>query len=239
VAGRAGGPERARSGSPMSETATSFELPRRAIEEVCGAMSDGQAELLGTYGRAVIDGSRRANLVSRRDLERLGEHFIDSAALLAAVVPLGASLADLGSGGGFPGVVAAILRPEVEVTLVEARQRKAVFLKRVVRSLELTSVSVLHARLEALAGEVSFELATARALGNVEKVLEPALGVIAEGGRLVLFKGPRWRDERDRAVAIGRRCGGELVRETDVELPGLDRTTTFAEFHVERSISSG
>ena len=91
----------------MTTGSSGFEVPRQAIEQLCGRMSEGQAELLRAYGNAVIEGSRRANLVSKGDLERLGDHFIDSAALLSAVEPLGGSLADLGSGGGFPGVVAA------------------------------------------------------------------------------------------------------------------------------------
>jgi len=143
-----------------------FSLPRESIETVGGHLSDDQAELLTTYGRAILRASRDVNLVSRKSLGSLGEHFVDSAALVAFADLGRGSLGDFGSGAGFPGVVVAIMRPQVDVTLVDSRRSKVVFLKDMKRRLGLDNVTVVHGRLEELRGRVEFDVGTARALGS-------------------------------------------------------------------------
>ncbi|MCK4410152.1 MAG: 16S rRNA (guanine(527)-N(7))-methyltransferase RsmG, partial [Candidatus Eisenbacteria sp.] len=189
-----------------------FSLPRDSIETVGGHLSDEQAELLTVYGQAILRGSKDVNLVSRRSLGSLGEHFVDSAALLSFVDPGQGSLGDLGSGAGFPGVVVAIMRPRVSVTLVDSRRSKVVFLKNVRRRLGLDNVTVVHGRLEELRGRVQFDVATARALGSAEAALAPCLRLVAPGGKLVLFKGPLWSDEVERARGIAAQERAEIVR---------------------------
>ena len=212
----------------------SFSLPRRSIETLAGQLSDEQAVLLTAYGQAILKASRDINVVSRHSLGRLGEHFVDSAALLSFAEPGRSSVGDLGSGAGFPGVVAAIMRPQASVTLVESRRSKVVFLKDVRRRLGLENVTVVHGRLEELQGRMQFALATARALGSVEVVLASCLGLVAPGGRLVLFKGPRWSEEMKRGRDVAAQHGAEIGRTETVGLPGLDRATTFVEFHVKQ-----
>lgn len=210
-----------------------FSLPRRSMEIVGGHLSDEQAELLTAYGQAILKASRDMNLVSRRSLGNLGEHFVDSAALLSFADPGKGCLGDLGSGAGFPGVVVAIMRPQTSITLVDSRRSKVVFLKDVKRRLGLGNVAVVHGRLEELRGSVQFEMATARALGSTEAVLAPCLRLVAPGGKLVLFKGPLWADEVEQARGIAAQERAEVVRTESVALPGLDRATTFVEFHVK------
>ena len=94
-----------------------FSLPRAEMEALAGPLSTEQAALLESYGRSIIGASANVNLVSRKSLKSLPEHFIDSAALLAFADPAGGALADLGTGAGLPGLVVAILRREVRVTL--------------------------------------------------------------------------------------------------------------------------
>jgi 16S rRNA (guanine527-N7)-methyltransferase len=212
----------------------SFQLPRESIETLAGPLSDAQAESLTEYGSAIISASRNVNLVSRRSLENLPEHFVDSAALLKFLEPGERGLGDLGSGAGFPGMVVAILRPSVDVTLVDSRRSKVVFLKDVKRRLQLKNVSVSHGRVQDLAGEPELGLATARALGSLEDVLAPCLRLVSGGGRLVLFKGPLWAQEAERGREIAAAEGAEITRTEAVELPGLGRATTFVEFHVKQ-----
>ena len=210
-----------------------FSLPRQSMEIVGGPLSDEQAELLTTYGQAILRASRDVNLVSRRTLGNLGEHFVDSAALLSFADPGQGCLGDLGSGGGFPGVVVAIMRPQASVTLVDSRRSKVVFLKDMKRRLGLGNVVVVHGRLEELGGSMQFEMATARALGSTETVLAHCLRLVAPGGRLVLFKGPLWADDAEQAYGIAAEERAEIVRTETVALPGLGRATTFVEFHVK------
>lgn len=212
----------------------SFSLPRRSMETVAGDLSDEQAVLLTAYGQAILKASRDINVVSRRSLGNLGEHFVDSAALLSFAEPGQGSVGDLGSGAGFPGVVAAIMRPQASVTLVDSRRSKVVFLKDVKRRLRLENVTVVHGRIEDLQGRMQFGLATARALGSVEAVLASCLGLVAPGGKLVLFKGPRWSLEMEQAREVAGQQGAEIGRTETIALPGLDRATTFVEFHVKQ-----
>lgn len=213
---------------------TQFELPRPALESLAGPMTELQAGLMTAFGRAVIEASGRVNLVSRRSLGRLGEHIVDSAALLSVRDGWRGELGDLGSGGGLPGIVIGILRPALRVALVEGRRNKVVFLRDVVRRLELGNVRVIHGRLESLAGTEQFEVATARALGEIEDVLEVCLRLVRPGGDLVLFKGPGWARERGRAEEIAAARQVRLAESREVGLPGYGRTTTFAVFHVEQ-----
>jgi 16S rRNA (guanine527-N7)-methyltransferase len=169
------------------------------------------------------------NIVSRRSLDALHEHFVDSAALLSFLEVRGDSVADLGSGAGFPGVVLAVLRPEASVTLVESRRRKVVFLKSVARELELTNLDIRHARIEELEGRASFDVAVARALDRGQTMLVSCLRLVAPSGALVLFKGPHWHAEAAEVEALAAGEGFRVARTQDVELPGLGRSTTFVE----------
>jgi 16S rRNA (guanine527-N7)-methyltransferase len=206
-----------------------FSVPVTAIEQLAGPLSSGQRGVLGAYGRAIQEASGRVNLVSRRSLEALHEHFVDSAALLSFRSLSSGSVADLGSGAGLPGIILAVLRPACEVTLVESRRGKVVFLKRVVRELELGNVAIRHARIEDLAGEVHFDTAVARALDRPGDMLEHCLRLVAPSGVLVLYRGPRWAEEEATVAAGAAAHGFEIARTQDVRLPGVGRATTFVE----------
>lgn len=213
-------------------------LPRSAIESVAGVVTDEVWGRLTAYASLVLEDARRLSLISKRAEGELGYHVLDSAALIEALrdasgSDVGAELADLGTGAGLPGVVAAILRPETRVVLVDSRNSRIVFLKRVLRELGLTNVEIEHARLEALAGTRRFELAVSRALGSLKSTLGPSLRLLAPAGRLVLFKGPGWDRESDEAARIAKSLGCAMGWLKKVPLPGLDRQTWFIEFHVE------
>jgi 16S rRNA (guanine527-N7)-methyltransferase len=210
-----------------------FKCPVEAIESLAGSVSAHQCTLLERYAERIASAPKPLLVVSRKSLAHLDEHFVDSAAVLSVVDVDGRSVVDLGSGGGLPGVVLAVLRPAAQVTLVDSRRSKVTFLKGVQRDLELPNLEVVRGRLEDLAGVREFEVGLSRALGSIETTLAPSLRLVAGGGRLVLFKGPRWQQEAEAAVAIAGQEGAELERTADVDLPGLGRTTTFAVFHVK------
>lgn len=211
-----------------------FVCPVSAIEKLAGPVSDRQRALLVSYAERILTAREGLRVVSRRSLERLSEHFVDSAAVLSVIDVADRSVVDLGSGGGLPGVVVAVLRPTARVTLVDSRRGKVAFLKGVLRELELPNVEIVRARLEGLAGTRTFEIGVSRALGTIEDSLAASLRLIGVGGRLVLFKGARWPQEAGTAEAIAEREGAELERTAKVELPGMDRVTTFVVFQVRQ-----
>jgi 16S rRNA (guanine527-N7)-methyltransferase len=168
------------------------------------------AERLALYADLLRAWSPRINLVSRQTLADLEtRHFADSAQLLALVPPDATTLADLGSGGGFPGLVIAILaaeqRPALHVTLVESDQRKAVFLRTVAQRVGVP-VTVLANRIESLP-PLGTRVLSARALAPLTTLLDHAERHLRPGGIALFPKGANWRAEVEEALERWRfRC---------------------------------
>ena len=147
------------------------------------------------------------NLVSRATLAQMWtRHFLDSAQIFA-LCPAGAQTwADLGSGGGFPGLVVAVLAaeaaPDLRVTLVESDARKSAFLATVVRELGLT-VAVKTERIEALL-PLGADVVSARALAPLDDLLGFAARHLVPGGRALFLKGASHRQECTAARAHWR-----------------------------------
>lgn len=138
------------------------------------------------------------NLVSKSSLEDLWDrHIADSAQIFKACPRKAASWVDLGSGGGFPGIVIAILareaHPELHVTLVEADLRKATFLRQAAQSLGL-KVTVHSARIEALLSQ-NADILSARALASLSDLLGYAEAHLRPGGTAIFPKGARYAEE--------------------------------------------
>lgn len=156
------------------------------------------------------------NLVSRKTSpEDLQRHIEDSLKLLDFVdLPAGARLVDIGSGAGFPGLLLAMARPEVEVTLVESDGKKSQFLNMVREELELTRVSVICRRVEEIGQDPlwreSFDFCTSRAVAAMNIMLEYGLPLIKTDGRLLLWKGRNYQDEMDKAQTALLTLGGVL-----------------------------
>lgn len=160
------------------------------------------------------------NLVSKRSLPELWKrHLLDSAQLYGLIPKTARNLADLGSGGGFPGLVLAILaqedRPDLLVTLVEADRRKAVFLSEVVRQLSLRSPVIVE-RIEVLA-PLHADVVTARALAPLATLCGYAYRHLVPGGLALFSKGSQVQDELLEAQAawsfsvslVDSRCGDD------------------------------
>ncbi len=160
------------------------------------------------------------NLLSPRGLAELEERHIPECLALARLLPDGpARLVDVGSGAGLPGLVVALARPDLEVTLVEATRKKAAFLEQTARLL-LAPVTVVPGRLEEL--ELGpFDLATARAVAPLVRLVPTVVPALAEGGRLFAVKGPRWREELD-AAASALVAAGATVEATPDDPRGRD-----------------
>jgi 16S rRNA (guanine527-N7)-methyltransferase len=111
------------------------------------------------------------------------------------VIPQGATVCDIGSGAGLPGLVLAIARPDVVVTLVEPLLRRTTFLEEVVADLGLDSVTVERGRADALHGKAQFDVVTSRALAPLGRLLEWSMPLVDPRGSLVAMKGSSAADE--------------------------------------------
>jgi 16S rRNA (guanine527-N7)-methyltransferase len=207
---------------------------REDLERLAGPVAGADMRRLECYADALVESSGTMNLMSKGAIERLGEHVLDSAALLSFIDLRGKEFADLGSGAGLPGVVVAVLRSETRVTLVDSRRSKVVFLKRAARLLELGNVRVVHERIEHLVGREVFDVAAVRALEKSVVMLPACLDLVRPTGSLVLFKGPGWEGERTRAEELAAGRGFSIARSEVVPLGKAQRTTTLVEFHVKQ-----
>jgi 16S rRNA (guanine527-N7)-methyltransferase len=134
--------------------------------------------------------NRTYNLTAIRDpREMLSKHLLDSLAMHPFV--RGASLADLGTGPGLPGIPLAIAKPELQVSLVESNGKKARFLREAVRVLGLGNARVLESRAEAVAEPSAYQVITARALDRLAGIIAVGGHLLVPGGRLLAMKGLR------------------------------------------------
>ena len=157
--------------------------------------------------------------------EQIVLHLLDSLAPLPWLSDHPARVLDLGSGGGLPGLVLKILRPAWEVSLVESRERKAAFLRHMVRCLGLAGLTVLEERADPVRGSIprkSFQLVTARALGPLDRILPLAVPYLAPGGLLVAYKGPGADDELSKAQPALSGLGLSLLSDHRFTLPFLE-----------------
>ncbi len=165
--------------------------------------------------------NRAYNLTAVRDPgEMVVKHLLDSLAMHRFVDPLlasGGALADLGTGAGLPGIPLAIVKPGLQVTLVESAGKKARFLREAVRTLGLKEVRVVEARIEAVDEPGHYEAITARALATLPLILELGGHLLRADGRLLAMKGAYPADEIAALPA-----GWALQASHRLTVPGLD-----------------
>jgi 16S rRNA (guanine527-N7)-methyltransferase len=169
-------------------------------------LGSGQRRQLATLLAVVGEDSRAPTAIRDRD-RALREHLADSlVALELEVIRAAGTMADMGSGAGFPGAALAVALPASQVSLVEATARKADFLRRLAARADLANVKVVNTRLELWEEGVSgTDAVLARALGPQAVVLEYAAPLLRVGGTLVEWRGRRARDDEaqgQRAAAV-------------------------------------
>jgi 16S rRNA (guanine527-N7)-methyltransferase len=207
------GPSRAEFQSPCdSARAQASEEPQAAV------LSSAQLTLISTYIDILLRWNARINLTAIRDPEEIvTRHFGESlfaarhlfphdprretAALeqsrrgsTAESGPAALTLADVGSGAGFPGLPIKLWVPQIALTLIEFNYKKAAFLREVTRALTLTDVDIRNARAEAIAPN-TFEVVTLRAVERFASVLPVAAALVAPSGRLALLIGASQQDQ--------------------------------------------
>ncbi|MBE3010423.1 16S rRNA (guanine(527)-N(7))-methyltransferase RsmG [Microbispora sp. NEAU-D428] len=148
------------------------------------------AELLA--GPGVVRG-----LLGPREVPRIWDRHLLNCAVVEEAVRPDSTLVDIGSGAGLPGLVLAIVRPDVTVTLLEPLLRRTVFLSECVEALKLDNVEVLRGRAEELARKRVFDVATARAVAPLDRLLSWSMPLLHEGGELLAMKGERAQEELD------------------------------------------
>jgi 16S rRNA (guanine527-N7)-methyltransferase len=153
-------------------------------------LGPAQLDLLRIYQGLLADKGIPLGVVSQGDRDRLWERHLADSLRAVTCIPAHATLADLGSGGGLPGIPIAIARPDTTVTLVEARHRRVAFLELAVEALELPNVHVIASRAED--ARVMVDGCTARALAPAQEAWRLARLLLVEGGFLIYWAGRSW-----------------------------------------------
>lgn len=172
--------------------------PPGAARELFGDRID----LAERYVALLADTGIAHGLLGPRETARLWDRHVLNCAVIHPVFDRGATVVDIGSGAGLPGIVLAICRPDLRVHLVEPLARRTVWLQRTVEELSLENVSVHRGRAESLWGERRFRYATARAVARIGDLARMALPLLETGGSLHALKGGQATDElaTDRAA---------------------------------------
>jgi 16S rRNA (guanine527-N7)-methyltransferase len=163
----------------------------RGLAELALALPAGAREGLLDYMALLLKWNRTYNLTAIRDpLAMVSQHLLDSLAVVAHL-PLapGARLADAGSGAGLPGIPLAIARPHWRITLAEASQKKAAFLRQAAIELNLGNVEVHEGRVEAWRPQPLFDAVIARAFAALQEFLAACRHLLAPGGVLAAMTG--------------------------------------------------
>lgn len=178
-------------------TAPSASL-QEALERRELQLPAGQVEQLDRYCRILWRWNEQLNLTRHTNYDLFVSRDLADSCALTALLADREEVLDVGSGGGVPGVVIAILRPDLDVTLCESMQKKARVLEAIVKEMKLRT-AVHHKRSEQLLEDLRYDSLVARAVGPLWKILtwfEPHWASI---GRLLLIKGPKWVEERAEA----------------------------------------
>jgi 16S rRNA (guanine527-N7)-methyltransferase len=183
------------------------------------------ADRLERFARLVA--SSPHNLVSKRARAELMTRHVPEAVAVARLLPQGTGrLLDVGSGGGFPGMVIAIVRPDLQVHLLDATAKKTEFLRRAAAEVGV-EVTVHTGRAEELVRTDlggSFDLVTARAVAPLARLLPWTIPFLRAGGVLCAVKGERWEEELRAAEPLLGRLGARVLA-TPEDLPAADPGT--------------
>jgi 16S rRNA (guanine527-N7)-methyltransferase len=176
-----------------SRAPLSAETIRSALAEFQVLVSDAQVLQIQQYIDVLLTWNEKVNLTAIRDpLEILNRHFCECMYAAAAVPVKDGRLADVGSGGGFPGLPFKIIRPELQVILIESNVKKATFLAEVIRGLGLADTRVIVSRYEELGEEIApLDFVCSRALGDFAPFLEWAHSEKVAAQQVVLWIGAR------------------------------------------------
>lgn len=216
--------------TPVSrETSGTPESPPPAPASARGVFGSERLPLAERYAEMLAGDGVARGLIGPREVPRLWERHLVNCAVLAEVVPEGATVCDLGSGAGLPGIVLAIARPDLRVVLVEPLLRRTTFLEEAVSELGLAGCEVRRGRAEQLLGGERFGVVTSRAVAPLPRLLAWSMPLVSPTGAMVAMKGSRATAEIVEAAADLRRlgCAEPEVLSLGVQPPALlDPPTT-------------
>ena len=191
-------------------------------------LSEEQIHKFEIYYQLLVEWNQKMNLTAITEPAEVAvKHMVDSlTAFEEQLFFSGASVADVGTGAGFPGVPLKLFRPDLQLTLIDSLQKRLNFLTAVIETAGIKDVAVLHYRAEE-AGQKkelreAFDFVTSRAVARLPVLCELCLPLVKIGGYFVALKGAQYEDELLEAERALRVLGAEVAQVKPVRLPGLE-----------------
>lgn len=178
------------------------------------------------YMNLLIEWNKKINLTAIIEpKEILLKHFVDSLTI-NKYIGRNAKLIDVGTGAGFPGIPLKILRPDINVTLVDSLNKRINFLNEVIKKIGLEKIETIHSRAEEIGKNKEYrekyDVATSRAVANIATLSEYLIPLVKEKEKCIYMKGPDIEEELlngKRAINV---LGGELAKKEEFNLPKSD-----------------
>lgn len=196
---------------------SALNIPFQKITDFLGddILLDGEMkEKLSEYAELLCLWNEKMNLTAITDPEGIAvKHFLDSITVLKfADIERNAKVIDVGTGAGFPGLVLKIVRPDLEVTLLDSLQKRIGFLDEVIEKLGLKGIKTVHSRAEEGAAKYreSFDVAVARAVAAMPVLCEYCLPYVKVGGKFIAMKGQTAASEAAAAETAVKILGGKM-----------------------------
>jgi 16S rRNA (guanine527-N7)-methyltransferase len=221
----------------MPNPVPSAEPPREFMTAARQVFGD-RLPLAIRYAELLITDGVVRGLVGPREAPRVWDRHLINCGVMSELIPFGASVVDVGSGAGLPGIVLAVARPDLRITLVEPLARRTAFLSEAVTMLDLAAtVTVVRGRAEDVAGDpMVADVVTARAVAPLDRLAGWCLPLVPVGGRLLALKGASAADEVTEHHDAVARLGGAspVLRLCGVGV--IDPATTIVEIVRERNV---
>ena len=211
------------------------ELLQKAISNYSINLTDEQYDQFELYYKLLVEWNERINLTAITDPQGVAvKHFADSLLFFEHIknVKEGASVIDIGTGAGFPGVVLKIYRPDIKLTLLDSLQKRFLFLTDLMDKLSLEA-TFLQGRAEEFGKDdnlrESYDFVVSRAVAQLNTLSEYCLPFVRLSGSFVAFKGGSCEDEIHSANRAIQSLGGKLIKVHTFDLPMNDGSRTLAE----------
>ncbi|HLR58801.1 MAG TPA: 16S rRNA (guanine(527)-N(7))-methyltransferase RsmG [Beutenbergiaceae bacterium] len=206
------------------------------MPDIIGGTETASREIFGLglaaaeeFGQMLADEGELRGLIGPREVPRLWRRHILNSAAVGSLLPASGTVADVGSGAGLPGIVLAIMRPDLEFDLIEPMERRADWLAEVIEALDLDNVTIHQVRAEELHKKRTYDVVTARAVAGMDKLLRFTVPLIGAGGRLLALKGRRVYEEIEDAKYVLKKFRAEVVAVHEIDVLGDGDVTFVAE----------
>ena len=201
-------------------------------------LTDEMIDKFFLYKKLLLEWNEKINLTAITDeKEILIKHFIDSLTI-EKYIPQNAKIIDVGTGAGFPGIPLKIVRPDIEVVLLDSLNKRINFLNEIIRECQLDKITTIHGRAEEIANKLEyrekFDISTARAVANISTLLELCTPFLKVGGSFVCMKADAVEEMKNAKNAL-EILGMKAEKIEHIILPNIDATRTIIMYKKEKN----